>query len=284
MKAFTFNPVLIFVLYFSSSLLAQTERPVVFHRDELQLVGILHLPEKVQEKCPSVLMLHGFTGNKSETHFIYTQLAREFAKNGMAALRFDFAGSGDSQGEFADMTILSELEDAKAALEFLRKQDVVDVQRTGLLGFSLGGCVAALLAGDRPTLKAMVLWAPVAYPQENFRELPDLHPQKKSGSKTVYDVNGFFVGQPFFDQLLEVKPLNALEQFSSPTLIIHGDADTSVRQEAAWAYGDVLRKNDPRSQLQIIAGAGHTFSSLELKQQVISLTTEWFKKYLFLKY
>lgn len=46
-------------------------------------------------------MLHGFTGNKTETHFLYTRLARQLATQGIAALRFDFAGSGDSQGEFA---------------------------------------------------------------------------------------------------------------------------------------------------------------------------------------
>lgn len=264
-------------------LFAQSEKPVTFQRGDLQLVGILHLPKKSQAKFPAVLMLHGFTGHKSETHFIYTQLARKLARNGIVALRFDFAGSGDSQGQFADMTILSELEDAKAALEFLRKQDGVDAQRTGVLGFSLGGCVAALLAGDRPTLKAMVLWAPVAYPQETFLKLLDGFPEKKIGNKTVYDVNGYFVGKPFFDQLLEIKPLQAIEKFSSPTLIIQGDADTSVPVAAAWAYGDILRKNDPRSQLEIITGAGHTFASLEHTNRVISLTTDWFKKYLFQK-
>ncbi|HEX9654870.1 MAG TPA: alpha/beta fold hydrolase [bacterium] len=272
---------LAFLILFASLLCAQTEKPVTFQRDNLQLVGVLHVPEKSQAKSPAVLMLHGFTGHKSETHFIYTQLARDLAENGIVALRFDFAGSGDSQGEFADMTILSELEDAKAALEFLRKQEGIDAANTGLLGFSLGGCVAALLAGDRPTLKAMVLWAPVAYPQENFRDLPDRFPEKQMGKKTIHDMNGFYVGKLFFDQLLEIKPLQAIEKFSSPTLIIHGDADSSVPPAASWAYGDILRKNDPRSQLEIIPGAGHTFANLEHTNRVISLTTSWFKKYLF---
>jgi len=76
--------------------------------------------------------------------------------------------------------------------------------------------------------------------------------------------------------------LKTIEKFSLTYIDYSSGADTSVPM-AAWAYGDILRKNDPRSQLEIITGAGHTFANLEHTNRVISLTTGWFKKYLFQK-
>ncbi|MCH9006849.1 alpha/beta hydrolase [candidate division KSB1 bacterium] len=83
----------LFSLIYVSVLSAQPETPVTFVRDSLQLVGMLHLPAERTEPVPAVLMLHGFTGNKTETHSLYTRLARQLATQGIAALRFDFAGS-----------------------------------------------------------------------------------------------------------------------------------------------------------------------------------------------
>ena len=74
------------------------EKPVIFKNNlEKQLVGILHLPEK-EGKFPAVIICHGFKGNKTQRKFV--GLGRELAKNGIVVLRFDFYGSGDSEGNF----------------------------------------------------------------------------------------------------------------------------------------------------------------------------------------
>lgn len=185
----------LFSLIYVSVLSAQPETPVVFVRDSLQLVGMLHLPAERTEPVPAVLMLHGFTGNKAETHFFYTRLARQLATQGIAALRFDFAGSGDSQGEFADMTILTELADARAALDFLRHRPEVDANNIGLLGFSLGGCVAVLLASEKPALKTVVLWVPVAEPEATFANISQTTERKAFQGRPIYDRQGYFIGE-----------------------------------------------------------------------------------------
>lgn len=116
-------------------------KPVVFKNQNQELVGILHLPDdlKPDEKNPGIVMFHGFTGNKTEAHRLFVQVARKLCKSGFIVFRFDFRGSGDSDGEFEDMTLPSEVDDAEAALTFLIKQRGIDRRKVGVIGLSMGG-------------------------------------------------------------------------------------------------------------------------------------------------
>src|SRR5512135_3017139 len=96
--------------------------------------GVLHVPEAVPS--PGVVMCHGFTGNKSEAHRLFVGAARSFCARGLAVLRFDFRGSGDSGGEFREMTVSREVEDAGAALDFLSGRREVTGRGLGVLGLS----------------------------------------------------------------------------------------------------------------------------------------------------
>ena len=86
-----------------------------------RLHGMLHLPVNAAAPHPCVLMLHGFTGTSIEPHRLFVLMARAFASAGIAALRFDFRGSGQSEGFFSDMTLTRELEDALAAIKLLEE-------------------------------------------------------------------------------------------------------------------------------------------------------------------
>jgi uncharacterized protein len=105
-----------------------------------RMAGVLHLPAG-RGRAPAVLMLHGFTGHKVETHRLFVRTARQLAASGLIVLRFDFRGSGDSEGEFEEMTIRGEVEDALNALAFLREQRRVDTARVriGLLDWMFDG-------------------------------------------------------------------------------------------------------------------------------------------------
>ncbi|WP_027480467.1 alpha/beta hydrolase, partial [Deinococcus pimensis] len=113
-----------------------------------RVVGVLHLPDTPAPAAghPLVVMLHGYTGHKSETHRLFTLTARHLARLGVGALRFDFRGSGDSDGDFSAMTVSREVEDALAGVEYARARPGVDPARVMLMGFSMGGMVAALAA------------------------------------------------------------------------------------------------------------------------------------------
>jgi dienelactone hydrolase len=88
---------------------------------------------------PGVIFFHGFTGDRMESHWIFVKCARALAQAGIASLRFDFYGSGESDGDFREVTLRGEISDARVAVEFFRRQKGIDPQRVGLLGISLGG-------------------------------------------------------------------------------------------------------------------------------------------------
>jgi len=92
----------------------------------LTLRGMLHVPDGAVGKVPVVAIYHGFTGNKMEPHFIFVKLSRALEKKGIASVRFDFAGSGESDGDFIDMTISGEISDAKCILDYAYGLDFAD--------------------------------------------------------------------------------------------------------------------------------------------------------------
>ena len=105
-----------------------------------QIFGILHLPqgadEGVKTRYPVALLCHGFGGNKSGRFRLFVRLATRLAEAGIATLRFDFRGAGDSEGDFADTTISGLCDDAKCALKWLQAHPQIDSQRMSIIGSS----------------------------------------------------------------------------------------------------------------------------------------------------
>src|ERR1700758_409075 len=143
------------------------------NRTGKRLRGMIHRPEEARSRrgTPAVIFLHGFTGDRMESHWIFVKCARALAKAGIASLRFDFYGSGESEGEFCEVTLQGEISDAQAAGGVFRQQKGIDARRLGLCGLSLGGAVAACVAA-RLRVQALVLWAALAHPT-HLRDLAE---------------------------------------------------------------------------------------------------------------
>src|SRR5262245_53155 len=113
----------------------EDRQPITLFSGNQKLFGILHLP-LTETKVPAVLFCHGRGGNKSGKFRFYVELAELLTKAGIAALRVDFRGSGDSEGNFSDTTCTSQLDDARLAANFLCVHPAIDSSRFGLLGRS----------------------------------------------------------------------------------------------------------------------------------------------------
>jgi len=123
------------------------------------VVGILALPES-DGPVPAVLMLHGFGSHKDEVGDMYKRLAAELSERGIASLRIDFRGWGESAGDMVDSTVGGMVEDATAAYQYLSGLDTVDPQQIGMIGFSLGGGIAVFSASEHPDwYQSLVLWS-----------------------------------------------------------------------------------------------------------------------------
>jgi len=113
------------------------QKHVEFTYNGKTLRGMMHLPDGIHGKVPMVAIFHGFTGNKMEPHFIFVKLSRQLEKVGIGSVRFDFYGSGESDGDFSEMTFSGELEDARQIIKFIKNEPMADVENIGILGLSM---------------------------------------------------------------------------------------------------------------------------------------------------
>ncbi|MBO3839941.1 MAG: alpha/beta fold hydrolase [Thermoproteota archaeon] len=236
---------------------------------------VIHIPDETP--APAVVFSHGFTGNKIETHRLFVRAARKMSKEGFVAVRFDFRGSGESDGEFEEMTISSEVSDLNAVLNFLASRMEIIREKMGLVGLSLGGVVSILTAAQNPIVKAVCTWSSPAY----LRLLSSLRDSFGADlsqiEKGYVDLpSGYRIGRMFFEDALKHDIINSCARISPrPMLIIHGSQDSVVPVEHARMLYDGA--GEPK-KIVIIEGADHTFNRREWEDKVIELTIEWFKE------
>ena len=81
-----------------------------------QLKAVIQVPElKAEQKVPMVIICHGFGGHKDAG--LLKMISDDLEAKGIASIRFDFNGHGESEGDFQNMTVLNEIEDAKKVYE-----------------------------------------------------------------------------------------------------------------------------------------------------------------------
>lgn len=228
------------------------------------LRGFFHKPN--QDKHPVCLIFHGFTGQKTGTKFCYVQLARMLEAKGIATFRFDFLGSGESDGNFVDMTFQDELSCARVILEeTLKMENCTEIY---VLGHSMGGAVASELAKLYPNqIKKMVLWAPAF-------NLPDalLYLTGQIERAKTYDHNGYEISDIFVEDILNRDFYKDLDVYKNKLLIIHGTNDTTVPYAISQKYLAGFHKD---LKFVAIKDANHNFDKLEDIKKVLKLSLDF---------
>ncbi len=252
------------------------EKPVIFRstKDGNALWGVLSLPQK-RGRFPAVIVAHGFCGTKSKRKFV--EFGRVFAQNGIAVLRFDFSGCGDSEGKFENMSVSQQVGELADAYDFLKKQPKIDMGRIGFLGHSLGALIVCLLVGDYPAFKAktLVLLAP-ALDQKSLIKIWNTPRQIKRWKEKGYlDMPKCRIGVKYLNEAKDFTPIASKIQV--PVMVIHGSRDEDVPLEFGRRVFNTL---GGERTFQIIKGADHDFESHQASEQLISLSLERFKNYL----
>lgn len=245
---------------------------VEIKRDGLTLRGTLVKPQT--EEFNLVVLMHGFTSNRGiDPDQLLYQLAQRFEAEGMATLRFDFNGHGQSDGRFQDMTVLNEISDGKAILDYARS--IKGVKKLYLLGHSQGGVVASMIAGYyHDKIDKLALLAPAATLKDDAlkgntqgytydpQNIPDTLPIKKG-----LTLGGFYL------RTAQTLPIyDVAKEYQGPVCLLHGLKDTVVDKIASTRYDDVYQ-ND---QLHLLDDADHGFSIGNSRQEALNITTEFF--------
>jgi len=144
--------------------------PIVFGSPERPLFGLLHGPEGVERAHLGVVLCNPLGYEWMCAHRTYRHMAERLAAAGMAALRFDYDGTGDSAGDLDDPgRVRAWLDSIHMAIGELRAR--TGVRSVALFGVRFAATLAALAASESKNVDALVLWAPSATGHSYVREL-----------------------------------------------------------------------------------------------------------------
>lgn len=200
-----------------------------------RLSVMVHTPVGFVQETPVIVFCHGFTGDKIGNNQLTKNLATFVESLGYAAIRFDYAGSGDSEGEFAsDTSVAGWRQDLASILDWVQAQDAFKQSPLVLYGHSLGGLVALTHPAADNRIMARILFAPVTQAVENFRDVilgPELWQQALRGESIKNFYERAFTLQPQFVQDLVGNPYSPTENLANTQqslLFIHGTKDDVV--------------------------------------------------------
>ncbi|MEY8441115.1 alpha/beta fold hydrolase [Lactobacillaceae bacterium 24-114] len=246
---------------------------ITLKRDALKLHGLLEGTTTVKNDSVAILM-HGFMGNMghNDSSILYA-LSRYLNQQGIPTLRFDFAGSGDSEGDFKDMTILSEILDGMRIIDYAH--ETMEAKNIYLIGHSQGGVVASMLAAYyRDIITKLVLLAPAATLKDDaLNGVCKGSHYDPNHIPTTINVAGYEVGGDYFRTAQLLPIYETAQHYSGPTLLVHGDRDTVVSPEASRKYNVIMQN----SQLYMISGEEHMLNGTK-EQEIIELVADFLKK------
>jgi len=220
-----------------------------------RLYGVIHFPSHTPS--PLVIASHGLFSSKESDKF--TMLGERFSQEGIALLRYDHRGCGESEGDIGETTPSSRLQDLDSIFAFTLKHPLVDGRRIGLLGSSMGGFISIFKAASDPRVKALCLWATPA--ELRGKEASDPPPPLR---------------REFFEDALRYDSLKMIEKVRN-CLILHGREDELVPLSQAERLYQAA--GEPK-RLFVFEGGDHRFSDPDDRRRAVELSLGWFKTYL----
>lgn len=213
-----------------------------------------------------VIIGHGVTGNKDRPWAI--GLGEALEKEGFNALRFSFAGNGNSDGKFEDCTITKEVKDLKAVVD---AAEDAGYNRICYMGHSMGAAVGILSAVKDERIELLASLSGMVHTKDFCdREFGDQTP----GKGCMWDDKECPLSKTFVEDMAKIKSvLGKTEKIEVPFLILHGDKDDVVPVEE----GQELYANsyEPK-ELVILEGVDHVYSGAGLDQMTEAVVS-WLK-------
>ncbi len=253
-------------------------QPVAFRSlDGLRLAGTYVAPATPSTSV--AVLVHGGGVTREEGGF-FARLADGLAAGGIASLRFDLRGHGESEGRQEDLTISGVLNDIRAALAHART--LAGSTPVHLLGASFGGGICGFYAARYPeSLAKLVLINPlINYKKRFIDDKPywtDDRIDDDAGRQLLQQ--GFLphsptfkLGRPLLNEVFYLRPDQAVDQIKVPTLVLHGTGDTFIPVQSSR---DLIEKLAGPAELIEIEGAQHGIAAHDDPQYLEPQTQAW---------
>ena len=224
-------------------------------RGDLTIRGTEYRP--VGDNLPVAIVSHGFMAFQDTVR----HYAKELARIGYCAYCFDFCGGcvvkGKSDGETTDMSVLTEVQDLEAVINYTRS-----LPYTGndllLMGCSQGGFVSALVAAKQTdTVSKLVLFYPALCIPDDARagKMMFARFDPKNIPERI-NCGPMKLGRCYPADVIDMDPFEEIKPYTGPVLIVHGTKDSIVRPDYSKRAVEVYAN----AELHFIEGGAHGFS------------------------
>jgi pimeloyl-ACP methyl ester carboxylesterase/peroxiredoxin len=236
--------------------IAGTKEDLTIQGSKGKLAAVIQKPElKSGERCPMAIVMHGFSGRKEGQ--LLELICDSLQANGIASIRFDFNGHGASEGDFKDMTVPNEIEDAKKVYEYVSALPYVS--SVMLAGHSQGGVVASMTAGELgDKISKVVLLAPAAVLRDDAirGNTMGVIYNPLDPPEYVQLFGNLKLGREYIKTAFSLPIYETAAGYHGSACIIHGTGDRVV----PYTYGERYHELWKGSELDILDGFDHGFS------------------------
>jgi putative redox protein len=220
------------------------------------------------------LFAHCFTCSKNIKAI--SHISRALIREGMAVLRFDFTGLGESEGDFAETNFTSNVEDLVMAAEFMaQKYKAPQI----LIGHSLGGAAVLQAAAGISSAAAVITIAAPADPGHVSQALGDSKEIIERRGEANVELEGriFTIKKQFLDDLESVRMQETIRNLNRALLILHSPVDSVVGIENAAKIFKTARH--PKSFISLDK-ADHLLMDQKDSLYVGSIIATWALRYI----
>jgi len=254
------------------------------------LAGSLTLPGGTGAGIPAVVLITGSSPHDRDNaspqapmtaYRPFRQIAHRLSSHGIAVLRMDDRGIGESIGcDIQQSTTTERAKDIEACIAYLRQRPEIDASRIGLIGLSEGVSISHLIASQDSRIKALVFLSGIGSPGKDVLEYQiqqGVLPKDMLPTLLEEDKNTRF--------LYEFDPLITARMIRQPVLIVHGDKDRYVPCMDAFHLKEAIEENGNRNvTVRILADYGHALLkenpdgealSARIPDEVLATILDW---------
>lgn len=254
------------------------------------LAGSLTLPGGTGSRIPAVVLITGSSPHDRDNaspqapvtaYRPFRQFAHQLSSHGIAVLRMDDRGIGESiGGDIRQLTTAERAQDIEACVAYLRQRPEIDASRVGLVGLSEGVSIGHLIASQDRQIKALVLLSGIGSPGKEV-----LRYQVQQGVLSEDALAVLLKEDKNTRFLYGFDPLVTARRITQPVLIIHGDKDKYVPYADAFRLGEAMKeRGNKKVTIRILAGYNHALLkedpdgavvSARVPEEVLAMILDW---------